>query len=126
MTATRRAAPYLIEAEIWRDEAIAGGATDPLADLPGVKPHQPIDHARAWEIVWQLRREVREQDRALAIAAGVFRRELAAGARYSREDLARVDAEPRSTLEAEGLGRWRLHLEPDDAARMYRVGITLA
>ncbi len=67
--AARRAAAPLLEAEIWRDDAIAGGHGDPLEGLPGVKPHRPIDHARAWEIVWKLRREAREQDLALASAA---------------------------------------------------------
>lgn len=71
--AARMAAPYLIEAEIWRDEAIAGGAPDPFAGLPGARPHQPLDGNKAWAMVRALRLEAAEQVRAEGIAASVIK-----------------------------------------------------
>lgn len=53
--AARVAAGYFAEAEIWRQEAIDAGGSDPLAGLPGIPPHVRIDPAKAWAIVRELR-----------------------------------------------------------------------
>lgn len=57
--AARAAAPYVVEAEIWRQEAIAAGEGDPLAGLPGVRGYEPIDEAKAWALVHELRAAAR-------------------------------------------------------------------
>jgi hypothetical protein len=54
------AAPYLIESEIWRREAIAAGQGDPLEGIAGTPETSPIvsmSDEQAWVLVRTLRRE---------------------------------------------------------------------
>ena len=57
--AARAAAPYMIEAEIWRQRCIDAGDGDPLDGLPGGKPFERIDEAKAQAAIIAIRAEQR-------------------------------------------------------------------
>ena len=57
--AARACAPYMIEAEIWRQRCIDAGDGDPLDGLPGGKPFERIDEAKAQAAIIAIRAEQR-------------------------------------------------------------------
>jgi len=64
----RAAAPYILEAELWRRKCIQDGAGDPLDGLPGGPLGRPQDHVlwqRSDEDIWTTINAIRAEAQAL-------------------------------------------------------------